>query len=81
MGADLRRQQTDAVQKGLDMSRIKSKKVPQDPTWKMWQFHFHLEKAELKMGTGDFQAAEHEITTAGPYTSPLFGSAEAIFVG
>jgi MAternally-affected-uncoordination protein len=63
MGPDLRRQQTEAVQKGLDLSRVTTKKKPQDASWAAWQFHFHLEKAELKLSGGapEFRAAEHEL--------------------
>lgn len=61
MGADLRRQQADAVQKGLDLARVTTKKKPNDPSWAMWQFHFLLEKAELKLSAGEFRAAEDEL--------------------
>jgi hypothetical protein len=56
MGPELRRNQTNAVQKGLDLSRATAKKEPEVNTWQMWQFHFHLEKAELKMADLDFRS-------------------------
>jgi MAternally-affected-uncoordination protein len=59
MGPDLRRQQTDATQKGLDLSRVAAKKCParEREAWRAWQFHFLLEKADLKMAQGDFRLA------------------------
>ena len=52
----------DAVQRGMDLSSATAKKKPNDPTWHMWQFHFHLEKAELHLGSGNFRAAETELS-------------------
>lgn len=61
MGPDLRRQQTDAVQRGLDMSRGVAKKHPDDASWRAWELHFLLEKAQLKMSAGDFRMARKTI--------------------
>ena len=58
MGPDLRRQQTDAVQKGLDMSRVAANRQPDERAWLTWQHHFLLEKAQLKMSAGDFRLAQ-----------------------
>ena len=59
MGPDLRRQQTDATQKGLDLSRFAAKKCParERGAWRAWQLHFLLDKADLKMAQGDFRLA------------------------
>ena len=59
MGPELRRQQTDATQKGLDLSRVTAKKCParERGCWRAWTLHFLLEKADLKMAQGDFRLA------------------------
>ena len=59
LGPDLRRQQTDATQKGLDLSRVAAKKCParEREAWRAWQLHFLLDKADLKMAQGDFRLA------------------------
>jgi len=61
MGPDLQRQQAEAVQKGLDLARVTHRKKPGDVSWAMWQFHFLLENAAVKLGAGEFRAAEQEL--------------------
>ena len=67
MGPDLRRQQTDATQKGLDLSRVAAKKCPaaERSTWQAWHFHFLLEKADLKMAAGEFRLARKTLAEGG----------------
>ena len=68
MGPDLRRQQTDATQKGLDLSRFAAKKCParERGAWRAWQLHFLLDKADLKMAQGDFRLARKTLAEAPP---------------
>ena len=54
-GDDLKKQQMDAVNGGLDLARVTAKKKPKDDTWVKYQYHFLLERAGIHMRQGGFK--------------------------
>ena len=58
MGGEYRRQRFAATQRGLQAAIGMRERVPEDPTWTMWTFHYYLEHADACAAEEDWSTCE-----------------------